>query len=321
MSLFGTPSPEGSPDMQASTFGNSRPSLFEDEPPMTRSTTTALFADDDAASDSPWDIPAPRRQQTRADVLRSLLANSAVPDSYVLAFDKIAAEDGDVGLISAGGIARTLAAAKLSADDQARIMSIVAPGSSAEDVALDRNQFNVLLALIGLAQEGEPLSLDTVDERRRDLPQLKLHGIVDSTPNPARADELAARPPQRLPTPPSVADHVSPARHRAVRKPSMEYPEDPWNTPDLHRNHNHGPEPPRLNGHHDRSASTGPVNGNGFQASPPATLPRQTTSSFTTSAPPSGAGSVVEAPSAWGAVDAPATGGGRPGLHPRHPLP
>ncbi|KAL2173285.1 uncharacterized protein P884DRAFT_303635 [Thermothelomyces heterothallicus CBS 202.75] len=312
MSLFGTPSPEGSPDVRSSNFGNGRPSLFEDEPPMTRSTTTALFADDDAGSDSPWDMPTPRRQQTRADVLRNLLANSTVPDSYIDVFEKMVAEDSSAGRISAGGVAKTLAAAKLGADDQARIMSIVAPGGSAEDVSLDRNQFSVLLALIGLAQEGEPVSLDTVDERRRDLPRLKLHGIVDSTSALAHAEELAAKPPQRPATPPRAPDPVSPARHRSVRKPSMEYPEDPWNTPDLHRNHDHGPEAPRPNGH-DRSASVAPPNGNALPAGPQATLPRRTTSTFTTSVPPSGAGSVVEAPSAWGAMDgsnAPATGGG-----------
>jgi sorting nexin-8 len=82
----------------------------------------------------------------------------------------------------------------------------------------------------------------------------------------------------------------------------MEYPEDPWNSPDLHRNHNHGPELPRPNGH-DRSASAGPLNGVGFGTSPQTTLPRRTTSTFTTSVPPSGTGSVAEAPTAWGYVD------------------
>jgi sorting nexin-8 len=86
----------------------------------------------------------------------------------------------------------------------------------------------------------------------------------------------------------------------------MDYPEDPWNTPDLHRNHNHVPEPPRPNGH-DRAASTGVLNGSAaaaFGTSPQATLPRRTTSTFTTSVPPSsGAGSVAEAPSAWGFFD------------------
>lgn len=93
----------------------------------------------------------------------------------------------------------------------------------------------------------------------------------------------------------------------------MEYPEDPWNSPDLHRNHNHGPEPPRPNGH-DRSASAGPLNGNNtFPASPQTNLAHRTTSTFTTSAPPSGTGSVVEGPSLWGGMDsnnAPGASGG-----------
>ncbi|KAL2146143.1 hypothetical protein VTI28DRAFT_4983 [Corynascus sepedonium] len=310
MSLFGTPSPEGSPDLRSSNFGNGRSSLFEDEPPMTRSTTTALFADDDAGSDSPWDMPTPRKQQTRADVLRNLLASATVPDNYIDAFDKVVAEDGSAGRINSGGVARTLAAAKLGADAQARIMNILAPGGGVEEVSLDRNQFYVLLALIGLAQEGETVSLDTVDERRRDLPRPELHGIIDSTSALPHVEELGAKPPQRPATPPSAPEPASPARHRSVRKPSMDYPEDPWNSPELHRNHNHGPEPPRPNGH-DRSASAGPLSGNTFPSGPQAALPRRTTSTFTTSAPPSGAGSVVEAPSAWGVMDsgAPAPGG------------
>lgn len=173
MSLFGSSPPDESPSPQAGNFAsNSRTSLFE-EPPMTRSTTSALFADDDnTGADSPWDMPTPRKQQTRADVLRTLLPASDAPDSYVEAFDVVAREHGSGGRIGLGGVTRTLAAAKLGADAQARIMSIVVPrggsgGDDDDEVALDRNQFNVLLALIGLAQEGEVPSLDGVDERRR----------------------------------------------------------------------------------------------------------------------------------------------------------
>lgn len=135
---------------------------------MTKSTTTALFADDDPGSDgSPWDLPTPRKQQTRADLIRNLLPASEVPDSYVEAFDTVVREDGSGGRVASGGVARTLAAAKLGADAQARIMGIVAPGGSSDGVSLGRGEFNVLLALIGLAQEGETVSLDGVDERRR----------------------------------------------------------------------------------------------------------------------------------------------------------
>lgn len=167
MSLFGSSPPGESPGPGSNNFGNGRSALFEDEPPMTRSTTTALFADDDPGSDSPWDMPTPRKQLSRADMIRNLLPASDVPESYIEAFDKVVSEDGSEGRIAAGGVARTLAAARLDADAQAQIMGIVAPGGRGGEVSLDRNQFNVLLALIGLAQEDEAVSLDGVDERRR----------------------------------------------------------------------------------------------------------------------------------------------------------
>jgi len=167
MSLFGDSSSDESPGLRSGNFNNNRSSLFEDEPPMTRSTTSALFADEDPGSDSPWDMPPPRKQQTRADVLRTLLPTADAPDSYIEAFDAVVAEHGSGGRISAGGVARTLAAAKLPADAQAQVMAIIAPSGGGEELSLDRNQFNVLLALIGLAQEGEAATLDGVDERRR----------------------------------------------------------------------------------------------------------------------------------------------------------
>ena len=133
---------------------------------MTKSTTSALFADDESGPASPWDLPTPRKQQTRADLIRSLLPSSDVPDSYIAAFDAVVRDDGSDNRVTSGGLARTLAAARLSADDQARIMGILAPRGSSENVSLDRNEFNVLLALVGLAQEGEGVTLDSVDERR-----------------------------------------------------------------------------------------------------------------------------------------------------------
>lgn len=134
---------------------------------MTRSTSDTLFDDHDVAdrSASPWDMPTPRKQQSRADLLRSLLAGTDVPDSYIEAFDHALRADGSGGKVSSAGVSKILAAAKLDADDQSRIASIIAPGGDGSD--LGRDAFNVLLALIGLAQEGEGVSLDGVDDRRR----------------------------------------------------------------------------------------------------------------------------------------------------------
>lgn len=164
MSLFGTSPPDESPSMHSS-FARSRASLFDDDDSMTASQTqsasNSLFQDDG----SPWDMPAPRRQKSRADLLRGLLPAADAPDSYIETFDAVVREEGSGGKVSFSGLSRVLAAARLDADAQAHIAGIVAPAGS--ETALGRNEFNVLLALVGLAQEGETVSLDSVDERRR----------------------------------------------------------------------------------------------------------------------------------------------------------
>lgn len=164
MSLFGDESPSPS---HAALAAKSRASLFEEEDngSLARSTSDTLFNDDDDDR-SPWDMPTPRKQQSRAELLRGLLAGVQVPDSYVQAFDGALAQDGTGGrTVTPGAVAQILAAAKLGADHQVRIMNILAP--SGAEASLGRDEFNVLLALIALAQEGEPVSLDSVDERRR----------------------------------------------------------------------------------------------------------------------------------------------------------
>lgn len=97
----------------------------------------------------------------------------------------------------------------------------------------------------------------------------------------------------------------------------MDFPEavDPWNTPDVHKNHNH-PEPPRTNG----AKSANPVvNGIGTYETAPAGLPPRTTSDFTTTTAGSGVGSGRPTGGAaggaagggWGYFDgSPAAGGG-----------
>ena len=177
MSLFGSSPPADEPapfkpaatKTAASTPGTHSASLFhDDDRPAPRSSSAALFADDDDGSghSSPWDMPTPRKHQTRADLIRNLLSPADVPELYIDVFDRVVEHDGRAGRVTSGGIARTLAAGKLGADEQARIMGLVAPSGGGEP-SLGRPEFNVLLALIGLAQEGEAISLDGVDERRR----------------------------------------------------------------------------------------------------------------------------------------------------------
>ncbi|OAA66476.1 Phox-domain containing protein [Niveomyces insectorum RCEF 264] len=275
MALFGSTPPEETPSMHSS-FARSRHGLFEDDATITRTNSDSLFNDDEAGSGttSPWDLPTPRKQKSRAELLQNLLPTTNVPDTYVEAFDAVVRDETTgQNKVSVGGVARTLAASKLDADNQAKILGIVAPGG-ARDTALSRNEFNVLLALIGLAQE--------------DLPRPNLFGLVAAA-SPIYSPATPT-PPQTFSSPPPLA--APSLRKQAVNKASMDFTaDDPWNTPDVHKNHQHTSAPP-----FSRSSDLGggPVaavitstatanNGNGsFAPSQGDTVPVRTTSNFTT---------------------------------------
>lgn len=159
MSLFGPDEPS------SAVASRSRSTLFDDEASSAPGSKSSLFADDEGPGSSPWDMPTPKKA-ARSDLIKNLLPASGVPEFYISTFDNVLnGGDGAAGKINAAGVAKTLSAATLSADDQSRIMGIISSGGRLLD--LGRNEFNVLLALIGLAQEHEDITLDGVDERRK----------------------------------------------------------------------------------------------------------------------------------------------------------
>ncbi|KAI1393186.1 uncharacterized protein F4822DRAFT_435580 [Hypoxylon trugodes] len=304
MSLFGTSPPNESSSSTNPSMARSRNSLFDDDGPMTRSTSDTLFNDDDfggSGATSPWDMPTPRKQQSRADLIRRLLDGVEVPDRYIETFDSVVQEDGINGKVTSSGVTKTLAAAKLGADDQAQIMGILAPAGNLD--VIGRNEFNVLLALIGLAQEGESVSLDGVDERRRNLPQPQLLLSSIKTPVLLNTAELAAKPPQRPDSPPAPIN--SQVRSR---KSTMEGPEDdPWNSSDLHRNHHHAETKTNGTGHANLSVNG---NGNGYEHPDVPDMHSRTTSNFTTTSTasaggpgPQSGGTVSSNTGGWGYFD------------------
>lgn len=138
-------------------------SLFDDEPSSTPGSKSSLFADDDTGP-SPWGLPTPKKAG-RQDLIKNLLPASDVPDSYIDVFDNILKDgDGSGGKINADGVMRVFKAGHISDSDQTRILDIVGPNGQRD---LGRNEFNVLLALVGLLQEKEDATLDGVDERRK----------------------------------------------------------------------------------------------------------------------------------------------------------
>lgn len=164
MSLFGE-SPE---DRSAGGFAQkSKSSLFADEPATGGS---SLFADDDGDdSSSPWNIQNnSAKRAARRDLVRTLLPNSDVPESYIDAYDLILNSGDRVGSgIGLTSVREILSSSGLSATDQSKILNLVASGDHESFGGLGRGEFNVLLALVGLAQEGEDLSFDAVDDRRK----------------------------------------------------------------------------------------------------------------------------------------------------------
>lgn len=176
MSLFGTSPTDDEPAVASpgKKRGAGGGGLFDNDEPSNKS-SNSLFADDGGdGDDSPWSMPTPRKKQSRAEMVRSLLPSSDVPDSYIEAFDTITAQRGG-RTVNSDGVAQVFAAARLSEPStQTRIVSLVTPEADGSDVNLDRTEFNVLMALVGLAQEGEVISLDSVDERKRSESLLSL---------------------------------------------------------------------------------------------------------------------------------------------------
>ena len=158
MSLFGEESPAAAPIKSKTLFG---------EEPAAAASTSSLFADD--STDSPWSMPTPKKA-ARQNMIKNLLPATDVPESYVDAFDAVLNANNKTGVgVSLTGVKSLLNSSSLSSDDQSRILNFVVPGGQENTNGLGRSEFNVLLALIGLAQEGEEVTLDGVDERRRSM--------------------------------------------------------------------------------------------------------------------------------------------------------
>ena len=101
--------------------------------------------------------------------------NSSLPPVYAQVYDRVVIEYPAGGFgpgISAVGVKRVLEEAGLTEDEGAgrRIKeSVVGIGGIGADAAIGKGEFNVLMAMIGLAQEGREISIDEVDDRRRSM--------------------------------------------------------------------------------------------------------------------------------------------------------
>lgn len=159
MSLFGSSPDDPSPAANASSQQKS--SLFADEASKGKA-SGGLFNDESANGESPWDMPSSKRA-SKGDPAKTLLPSSDVPESYIDAYDILTASEG--GNVSLNAARKLVGGSKVAPQDAEQILNLVSGGQ--KNPNLGRNEFNLLLALMGLAEEGDELSLDTVDERRK----------------------------------------------------------------------------------------------------------------------------------------------------------
>jgi sorting nexin-8 len=112
-------------------------------------------------------MPTPKRA-ARQNLVKNLLPATDVPESYVDAYDTVLNADEKTGLgIGVAGVKKILQSSNLSEQEQHKILNLIIPGGQESANGVGRSEFNVLLALIGLAQEGEDVTFDGVDDRRR----------------------------------------------------------------------------------------------------------------------------------------------------------
>lgn len=266
MSLFGEDD-----DFAPRPKANKSSGLFEDE--TANRSSNSLFADDDtngATSNSPWAMPTPKKG-ARDSLVKNLLRDVEVPESYVDAFDKLV-ESGNTasGGVSVQGVQTLISEAILSTSAKGHILSLIGVADN-QSKGVGRGEFNVLMALVGLAQEEEEVTLDSVDERRRKLPQPNLGNFANKiarqsaepkTPSTESPEGVSQAPSQSTP---------SPTKSRTMRKPSFGLDSDPWASPEMHKDHSHSTAPvaPQTNGTSSHGVSS---------------MPPRTTSTFTTSA-------------------------------------
>ncbi|KAJ5894755.1 hypothetical protein N7495_006446 [Penicillium taxi] len=246
MSLFGT-SPDDTSAVNSTQ--RSKSSLFADD----TAGGSSLFADDDGddSSSSPWNPQNnTAKRNARKNLVRTLLPATDVPDSYIDSYDLILNSGDTVGSgVGLTSVREILSSSELSASEQAKILNLVVSADQESSGGLGRAEFNVLLALVGLAQEGEDLSFDAVDDRRKKLP-FPNSGFLDRLQRISQSsstlestleqpeEERPSTPPTQLQ--PFPLQEPNSARSRRSRRESLNGLEsDPWGTPEMHRNHSH----------------------------------------------------------------------------------
>ncbi|KAG0127069.1 hypothetical protein HOY82DRAFT_85795 [Tuber indicum] len=251
MSLFGDSPP-----------GRSRSSLFADE--EFESAPGSLFDDSGAGAWNSAGLPTARRGAP-TDISKTLLTkeNANIPERYDFLYesflDQFGSPGGGVALAGVKQVLKEADADGYGIED--RILSILIKGGKQ---SIGREEFYVLLALVGLEQQGEEVTIDGVDDSRRNLPipdlaksrRPHLSKTIE-TPTTSIASSInqsVAPPPHHSQSAQDLPTSTTPVKvvHRQQSTPISTAPtrprnaagifgaeSDPWGSPEMHENHDH----------------------------------------------------------------------------------
>ncbi|KAK6350213.1 sorting nexin [Orbilia brochopaga] len=166
MSLFG--SDDHPPRARSSLFGadDDDDDAGHSSPPHAVAGVRSSLFDDGLATSDPWTFtPRAKRSGSTTDMVKSVMRGAAVPNEYMSLYDTLAEETGGV---TVGRLETLLEASRVREGFWERILELVAGRNRKDGTGVGREAFNVFLALVGLAEEGEEdLGFDAVDDRKR----------------------------------------------------------------------------------------------------------------------------------------------------------
>ncbi|KAF0544214.1 sorting nexin [Gigaspora margarita] len=162
----------GSPKFQSSISAS---------PEIPEVSQSASFTTDSLNNINPWDPP-------QIDI-PAILADVLLPDVYNSAFAQAAPVAGTVPISALNKIL------SISGLPHATIEKIINLAAAANSTRVNRGEFNVALALVALAQKNMDVSIETLIERKNDLPEPILTNLESLNFNRDLSSFSTSRPP------------------------------------------------------------------------------------------------------------------------------
>ncbi|CAG8594286.1 6103_t:CDS:10 [Acaulospora morrowiae] len=135
---------------------------------------------------NPWDPPL-----TMGVDIANILSDVPLPEIYSTAF---ALASPIVGRVSVSALNKILSVSGLPHAMIEKILNLAAPANN-DSTRVNRGEFNVALALVALAQKNMDVSIETLIERKQDLPEPILTNLESINFNRNLSFSTISRPP------------------------------------------------------------------------------------------------------------------------------